>query len=68
MTKFLAAATVLAVLAAGPVHAQTKIQIGCTATSGRDVRGRRGNRAPTQIGTSKELRSVRPIATHAAMR
>src|SRR5258705_7407417 len=33
MTKFLAAATLVAILAAGPVHAQTKIQIGCTATS-----------------------------------
>jgi NitT/TauT family transport system substrate-binding protein len=32
MTRFLAAA-VVAILAAGPVHAQTKIQIGCTATS-----------------------------------
>ena len=33
MTKFLAAATVAAMLAAGQAHAQTKIQIGCTATS-----------------------------------
>ena len=33
MTKFLAAAGFAAILAAGPVHAQTKIQIGCTATS-----------------------------------
>jgi NitT/TauT family transport system substrate-binding protein len=33
MTKFLAAAAFAAILAAGPVHAQTKIQIGCTATS-----------------------------------
>ena len=33
MTKFLAAAIAAAILAAGPVHAQTKIQIGCTATS-----------------------------------
>jgi NitT/TauT family transport system substrate-binding protein len=34
MTKFLAAAAAFtAVLAAGPVHAQSKIQIGCTATS-----------------------------------
>ena len=33
MTKFLAAAAFAALLAAGPVHAQTKIQIGCTATS-----------------------------------
>jgi NitT/TauT family transport system substrate-binding protein len=32
MTKFLAAA-LAAILAAGPVHAQTKVQIGCTATS-----------------------------------
>src|SRR5258706_16199141 len=33
MTKFLAAAAFVAMLAVGPVHAQTKIQIGCTATS-----------------------------------
>ena len=33
MTKFLAAAAFAAILAAGPVQAQTKIQIGCTATS-----------------------------------
>src|SRR6266481_8696021 len=33
MTKFLPAATFAAMLAVGPVHAQTKIQIGCTATS-----------------------------------
>ena len=33
MTKFLAAAGFAAILAAGPVQAQTKIQIGCTATS-----------------------------------
>jgi NitT/TauT family transport system substrate-binding protein len=33
MTKLLAAATFAAILAAGPVQAQTKIQIGCTATS-----------------------------------
>ena len=33
MTKFLAAAAVLTLLAAAPVQAQTKIQIGCTATS-----------------------------------
>jgi NitT/TauT family transport system substrate-binding protein len=33
MTKFLGAAAVAAILAAGPVQAQTKIQIGCTATS-----------------------------------
>jgi len=33
MTKFLAAAAVAALLIAGPVQAQTKIQIGCTATS-----------------------------------
>jgi len=33
MTKFLAAAAVATILAAGPVHAQSKIQIGCTATS-----------------------------------
>ena len=33
MTKFLAAAALAAVLAAGPVCAQTKIQIGCTATT-----------------------------------
>src|SRR5258705_10426844 len=32
MTKFLAA-TFAGLLAAGPVHAQTKVQIGCTATS-----------------------------------
>jgi NitT/TauT family transport system substrate-binding protein len=32
-TKFLAAVAVAAVLAAGPVHARTKIQIGCTATT-----------------------------------
>jgi NitT/TauT family transport system substrate-binding protein len=33
MTKFLAAATFGAILAIGPANAQTKIQIGCTATS-----------------------------------
>src|ERR1700709_2525055 len=33
MTKFLAMAIFAAILAAGPAHAQTKIQIGCTATS-----------------------------------
>jgi len=33
MTKFPAAAAVLTLLAAAPVQAQTKIQIGCTATS-----------------------------------
>jgi NitT/TauT family transport system substrate-binding protein len=33
MTKFHAAAVLAAVLAAGCAHAQTKIQIGCTATS-----------------------------------
>jgi NitT/TauT family transport system substrate-binding protein len=33
MAKFLAAVAVAAVLAAGPAHAQTKIQIGCTATT-----------------------------------
>jgi NitT/TauT family transport system substrate-binding protein len=33
MTKLLAAATFAAILAAGQAHAQTKIQIGCTATS-----------------------------------
>src|SRR5712692_10423227 len=33
MTKFLAASGLAAILAAGPGHAQTKIQIGCTATS-----------------------------------
>jgi NitT/TauT family transport system substrate-binding protein len=33
MTKFLAVAMSAAVLAAGSAHAQTKIQIGCTATS-----------------------------------
>src|ERR1700716_319146 len=33
MTKFLVAAVVAAILAIGPVQAQTKIQIGCTATS-----------------------------------
>src|ERR1700716_3834671 len=33
MTKFLVAAVVAAILAIGPVEAQTKIQIGCTATS-----------------------------------
>src|SRR3981189_2183934 len=33
MTKFLVAAAFAAILAAGPVQAQTKIQIGCTATS-----------------------------------
>src|SRR5882672_9941484 len=33
MTKFLVAAAFSAILAAGPVQAQTKIQIGCTATS-----------------------------------
>jgi NitT/TauT family transport system substrate-binding protein len=33
MTKFLAAAGVVAILVTGPVQAQTKIQIGCTATS-----------------------------------
>ena len=33
MTKFLAAAALGAILASGGAHAQTKIQIGCTATS-----------------------------------
>jgi NitT/TauT family transport system substrate-binding protein len=33
MTKLLVAATFAALLATGPVQAQTKIQIGCTATS-----------------------------------
>jgi NitT/TauT family transport system substrate-binding protein len=33
MTKFLAATGVVATLVTGPVQAQTKIQIGCTATS-----------------------------------
>jgi NitT/TauT family transport system substrate-binding protein len=33
MMKFLVAAGVAAMLAAAPVHAQTRIQIGCTATS-----------------------------------
>jgi NitT/TauT family transport system substrate-binding protein len=33
MIKFLAGAAFAALLAAGPAHAQTKIQIGCTATS-----------------------------------
>jgi NitT/TauT family transport system substrate-binding protein len=33
MTKFLAVTVVAAILAIGPVDAQTKIQIGCTATS-----------------------------------
>src|SRR6202163_4227953 len=33
MTKFLVAVAVAAILAIGPVQAQTKIQIGCTATS-----------------------------------
>src|SRR5258708_18476248 len=33
MTKFLAMATFATILAACPAHAQTKIQIGCTATS-----------------------------------
>jgi NitT/TauT family transport system substrate-binding protein len=33
MTKFLAAASFAALLAAGPAQAQSKIQIGCTATS-----------------------------------
>src|ERR1700754_2182539 len=33
MTKFLAAAGLAAILVAGPVQAQSKIQIGCTATS-----------------------------------
>jgi NitT/TauT family transport system substrate-binding protein len=33
MTKFLVAATFAALLATGPVQAQGKIQIGCTATS-----------------------------------
>jgi NitT/TauT family transport system substrate-binding protein len=33
MTKFLAAAGLAAALATGSVHAQSKIQIGCTATS-----------------------------------
>jgi len=33
MTKFLAAAAVAAISVACPVHAQTKIQIGCTATT-----------------------------------
>jgi NitT/TauT family transport system substrate-binding protein len=33
MTKLLAAMAFAAILAAGPVHAQSRIQIGCTATS-----------------------------------
>src|SRR4030088_3807736 len=33
MTKFLVAAVVAAILAIGPAQSQTKIQIGCTATS-----------------------------------
>src|SRR3981189_1211243 len=33
MTNFLVAAVVAAILAIGPVQAQTKIQVGCTATS-----------------------------------
>src|SRR3954449_3806400 len=33
MTKFRAAAAVLALLAAAPAQAQTRIQIGCTATT-----------------------------------
>src|SRR5215217_6233562 len=33
MTRLLAAAGLAAALAASPVHAQSKIQIGCTATS-----------------------------------
>src|SRR5476649_2912724 len=33
MTKFLAAVGLAALLATGSVHAQSKIQIGCTATS-----------------------------------
>jgi NitT/TauT family transport system substrate-binding protein len=33
MTKLLAATAFAAILAAGPVHAQSRIQIGCTATS-----------------------------------
>src|SRR3982074_2968930 len=33
MTRFLTAAAFVTILAAGPVHAQSKIQIGCTATS-----------------------------------
>ena len=33
MARFLVTAAVAAILAAGPVHAQTKVQIGCTATS-----------------------------------
>src|ERR1700710_2691532 len=33
MTKFLAAAVAVSILAIGPVRAQTKVQIGCTATS-----------------------------------
>src|SRR6266852_383242 len=33
MTKFLVAAGFAAILATGPVQAQTKIQVGCTATS-----------------------------------
>src|SRR5258707_15276157 len=33
MTKFLAMATFATILAACPANAQTKIQIGCTATS-----------------------------------
>jgi NitT/TauT family transport system substrate-binding protein len=33
MTRFLAAAFLATILGAAPVHAQTKIQIGCTATS-----------------------------------
>src|SRR5947208_1982352 len=33
MTRFLVTATVAAILTLGPAHAQSKIQIGCTATS-----------------------------------
>ena len=33
MTKFLAATGIVAILVTGPVQAQTRIQIGCTATS-----------------------------------
>src|SRR4030081_1908007 len=33
MTRYLTAAALAAILAAGPAHAQSKIQIGCTATS-----------------------------------
>lgn len=33
MTRFPVTAALAAILAAGPVHAQTKVQIGCTATS-----------------------------------